>query len=60
MVNLWLPWLQETEFVLKTMANFRKLTWNRLLDVSLVVKLLPTLKHFINVNSPKKVSHDNE
>ncbi len=38
----------------KTMAKFRKGTWKqRILDALVVVKLLPTLKHVINVNNQK-------
>ncbi len=44
----------------KTMANFRKGTWNKLFDVSLVVKLLPTLKHptfTLLTSTAKKKNH---
>ncbi len=38
----------------KTMVNFRKGTWKLLkADALMVVQLLPTLKHVINVNSQK-------
>ncbi len=59
MVNLRLPWLQEpwflVLFVLKPWLIFVREHGNseRILDVALVVKLLPTLKHVININSQK-------
>ncbi len=60
MVNLWLPWLQEAFFFVgiisvKTMTNFVREHGNleRILDALVVVKLLPTLKHVINLNTQK-------
>ncbi len=60
MVILRLPWLQVPGFlvlfVLKPWLIFVREYGlsERLIDVSLVVKLLPTLKHVINVNSQTK------
>ncbi len=55
MVNLQLPWLQEPRFLVLFMLKPWQIFIREhgILDVSLVVKLLPTLKHVINVNSQK-------
>ncbi len=66
MVNLWLPQLQESWFfvllVLKPwLISVRKHRKSeKILYALLGVKISPTLKHVINVNSPKKVSQDYE
>ncbi len=56
MVNFSLPWLQEPQFlvlfVLKPWIIFVREHGN--LDALVVVKLLPTLKHVININSQKR------
>ncbi len=66
MVNLQLQWLQEpwflfiyfilVLFVLKPWLTFIREHGNseRILDALVVVKLLPTLKHVINLNTQKK------
>ncbi len=58
MVNLRLPWLQDFfVFVLKAWLTFVREHGNseRILD-ALVVKLLPTLKHIINLNTQKSLT----